>query len=336
MRKRKIKFGVIGLGNIANKFCSDLVQSDNAQLYAVASRSIKKAEEFAKKYNAEKVYGSYQELADDKQIDIVYVATPHVFHKDISIMCMMSGKAVLCEKPAGVNQDELQQMMDCAKENDVFFMEGMWTRFFPISQKIKEIVKNKDLGEVRHIEANFGFGSWDDKDINNEEHRLFSPLLAGGALLDVGIYPVAYTTWIKQQSPDEIAAFAQMTKFGVDGNTVMMFNYDDNCTALLQCSACVDTSADARIYFDKGSIEVKRFFMPCTMKITYKDGNIEEINDDFEGKDYNGFIYEIDHVAHCIKKGLKQSPYHTWDNALEVVKIMDTVRRQIGLKYPFE
>lgn len=332
----KVKFGVIGLGNIANSFCNDLVKSEQATLYAVASRRIGKAKGFAEKYNAKKAYGSYEELANDNEINIVYIATPHVFHKEISIMCMNAGKNVLCEKPAGVNAEELKDMIDCAKKNDVFFMEGMWTRFFPISQKIKEIAKLKKLGEIRHIEADFGFGSWDNKEENDEQHRLYSPRLAGGAILDVGIYPVAYTTWLTEQTPENIAAFAHKTKLGVDGSTVMMFDYDSNCTALLQCSICVNTSADARIYFDNGRVEIEKFFMPYRMEITYSDGMVNEINDDFSERGYNGFIYEIDHVSDCINKGLKQSPHHTWADALEVVKIMDTVRRQIGLKYPFE
>lgn len=332
----KVKFGVIGLGRIANDFCGDLIQSEKAELYAVASRSIEKAEEFKQKYNAKKSYGSYIELSRDKDIDIVYVATPHVSHKDISIMCMNEGKAVLCEKPAGVNESELQEMIECAKKNNVLFMEGMWTRFFPISQKIKEIVRTKELGEVRHIEADFGFGSWQDDRIYNDNHRLFSPHLAGGAILDVGIYPVAYTTWLKESAPDRISSFAHKTPHGVDGSTVMMFSYDDNCTAQLQCSVCLDTSSDAKIYFDNGKIEVKQFYRPKYMKMKYPDGSIEEIIDDYDKCGFHGFIYEIDHVAECINKGLKMSPYHTWNDALEVIRILDTVRRQIDLKYPFE
>lgn len=333
---KKIKFGVIGLGRIANDFCGDLVQSKKAMLYAVASRNKEKSTKFADKYRAVKSYGSYQELADDKDVDIIYIATPHNFHKDIAIMCMNAGKAVLCEKPAGVNENQLQQMIDCAKYNDVFFMEGMWTRAFPLTKKIKEIVKGKELGEVRHIEANFGFGSWQNKDINNNKHRLFSPQLAGGAILDVGIYPVAYTTWLKDRAPDQVSAFACKTATGVDGNTVMMFSYSDNCTAQLQCSVCLNTSSDAIIYFDNGKIEINKFYKPNEIKITYPDKRCEVITDDYEKRGYHGFIYEIDHVSECIEKGLKQSALHSWDDALEVIKILDIIRSQVNLRYPFE
>lgn len=332
----KIKFGVIGLGKIAHTVCSDLIKNNKAMLYAVGSRTIEKATVFAKKFNAEKAYGSYQELIDDKDVEVVYIATPHNFHKEISIKCMNAGKAVLCEKPAGINEDELQQMIDCAKKNKVFFMEAMWTRFFPISQKVKEIVNSGELGEVGHIEADFGYGSWQGENVNDIKDRLYSPHLAGGAILDVGIYPVAYTTWVKEKSPDKIASFAHMTDLGIDGNAAMIFSYNDKCTALLQCSICVNTSADARIYFEKGKIEINRFFMPHYMKITYLDGRTEEVHDDFKNRGYNGYNYEIDHVADCINQGLLQSPIHSWDEALEVIKILDTVRKQVDLVYPFE
>ena len=243
---------------------------------------------------------------------------------------------MLCEKPAGVNENELQEMIECAKRNNVFFMEGMWTRFFPISQQIKEIVKSKKLGEVRHINAEFGYGSWADENIANDKHRLFSPDLAGGALLDVGIYPIAYTTWLKDKDPKSIASFAKKTPLGVDGSLVGIFEYDDNCTAMFQCSVCQKTSSSARVYFDDGKIELERFYCPHQMKITYADGTVQTVTDDFENKGYQGFIYEINHVADCISKGLKMSPIHTWDEALKVIKIMDTMREQIGLVYPFE
>ena len=332
----KIKFGVIGLGNIANKFCGDLIKSDKAELYAVASRSNDKGKEFAEKYGVKKTYSNYVDLAEDKEVDIIYIATPHVFHKENALLCMERGKSVLCEKPAGVNEKELQEMIDCAEKNDVFFMEGMWTRFFPISQKIKEIVDNKELGEVRHIEANFGFGSWYDENIKNDKHRLFSLNLAGGAILDVGVYPVAFTTWLKGKMPSDISTFAKKASSGIDGDTVSIFNYDDTCLASIQCSVCQNTSSTAKVYFDNGKIELERFYRPHYMKITNNDGESETILDDFEKRGFHGFIYEIDHVADCLIKGLKMSPYQTWDDSLEIVKIMDTMRKQIGLVYPFE
>jgi len=333
---KKVNFGVIGLGRIANDFCNDLVKSDNARLCAVASRSEAKSKDFANKYGAEKAYDSYKLLVEDEDIDIVYIATPHVFHKDISIMCMERGKSVLCEKPAGVNEKELLEIIECAKQNNVFFMEGMWTRFFPISQKLIEIVKNNELGEIRHIEANFGFGSWNDINIKNAEHRLFSPALAGGAILDVGIYPIAFTTWLKGKAPENIQTFAKITPLGVDGNTTAIFSYDDNCLAMLQCSVCQQTSSYGRIYFDNGSIELDRFYKPYCMKITHNDGTSENTIDDYQKLGYHGFIYEIEHVIECLNKGLKMSPYYTWEDSLEIVRIMDIMRKQIGLIYPFE
>ena len=332
----KVKFGIIGLGKIANTFGEDLIQSDKASLYAVASRSKERGELFAKKYGAKKVYQNYEDIANDDEVDVIYIATPHVFHKEISIMCMEKGKSVLCEKPAGINEKELQEMINCAKENDVFFMEGMWTRFFPISLQLKSIINSKELGEVRHIEANFGYGSWNDENINNNNNRLFSPGLAGGAILDVGIYPIALTTWIKDKSPDKIVSVAKMTDLGVDRDVISVCEYNDNCLAMVQCSVCQSTTASARIFFDEGKIEIENFFRPSHIKITYDNGTINSVYDDYKSKGYNGFIYEIDHVADCLLNGNKMSTYYSWEDSLEIVKIMDIIRCQIGLKYPKE
>ena len=162
---------------------------------------------------AKKVYGNYEDLAKDSEIDIIYIATPHVFHKDNAILCMESGKSVLCEKPAGINEAELTEMINCAKKNNVFFMEGMWTRFFPISAFVKKITDSGELGKVRHIEADFGFGSWEDEKAVGRSARHFEPKLAGGAILDLGIYPVAFASWLKGKAPDKIAAFADSYNF---------------------------------------------------------------------------------------------------------------------------
>ena len=333
---KKVRFGVIGPGRIANIFCSDLVKSDMAELYAVASRSMEKAQQFAEKYGAVKAYDSYEALADDKEIDIIYIAAPHMLHKKYSLMCKEKGKSVLCEKPAGINERELQEMIECAKENDVFFMEGMWTRLFPISQEIKKIANNGKLGKVRHIEANFGFGSWDDENINNKNHRLFSPDMAGGALLDLGVYCVAFAQWVTGKNPINISALAKMAVQGVDANTVFIYEYEDNCTASLQCSICQNTSSIGRVFFDDGRIELECFYRPFNMEITYGDGRSEKISDNSPEEDYYGFIYEIDHVADCILNGLKESPQHSWKDTLDIVRQMDTIRKQINLKYPFE
>lgn len=333
---KKVRFGVIGLGSIANKFCTDLVQSKSAKLEAVASRSTKKAEAFAEKYSCEKSYGDYLSLAQDKDIDIIYIAVPHVFHKKIAIMCMEAGKNVLCEKPAGVNEGELLEMIASAKKNDVFFMEGMWTRCFPISQKIKEIVSSGELGSIRYIDSSFGFGNWSDAKILDKNHRHFAMELAGGAILDVGVYCVAFTTWLKGKSPTDISTFARKTDSGVDGIYTSVYSYDDDCIATSQASICLDTSVGATVYFEKGKLEMECCWSPHMLKITDETGKEQLIEDDFAGRGYNGFIYEIDHVADCIKKGLKMSPYITWDNSIEIIRIMDTMRKQIDLVYPFE
>lgn len=208
--KDTYNWGIIGLGNIANKFANDLVLIPNANLYGVASRSIIKAKEFANKYNVPNYYDSYNELVENKNIDIVYIATPHSFHFSNTMMALNKKKGVLCEKPICINSNQLTLLSKKALENNIFLMEAKWTRFLPSFNKVLELIASGTIGKVKAVKADFGYSFPYD-----ESHRLYNPRLGGGSLLDIGIYPV-FLALVILGIPDKILACANKTNLGVD------------------------------------------------------------------------------------------------------------------------
>ena len=216
--EKKIKWGILGLGKIATKFTHDLQLSDNSILQGVASRDLNRAKEFRRKFNAVGYYGSYEELANDPEVDVVYIATPHVFHFENTMMCLKAGKSVLCEKPMGIDSTQVQKMVEEAQSRNLFLMEGMWTRFIPATEKLVELLEQKAIGAIQHIVADFGFKAPYDID-----GRLFNKQLGGGSLLDVGIYPI-YFSLLTLGVPHDLKATARMTKTGVDSYCAMLLD----------------------------------------------------------------------------------------------------------------
>lgn len=217
---KKVGWGIIGLGGIAHGFTHDLLHCENIRLAAVASRSFDKAKDFAKKYGYDKSYGSYEELLEDENVDIVYVATPISFHKEQSIMCMNAGKSVLCEKAVAVNGKEIREMVECAKKNNVFFTEGLWSRHFPVNRQVAELLQTGEMGRVNLIKASFGFGKWIEGKLPEpyRSGRLFSKELAGGSLLDVGVYSLSFAMFMMNKGrPSEIRALSHNVDTGLTG-----------------------------------------------------------------------------------------------------------------------
>lgn len=333
----KIGWGIIGPGSIVKRFLNDMPKCEGAKLVAVASRSIQKAKDFAEEYGFERFYGSYQELAGDKDVDVVYVATPHPFHKEQAMMCMEAGKSVLCEKPVAVSKAEIVEMIECAKRNNVFFMEGMWTRHFPVNRQVKELLDSGKLGKVTLIKADFGFGSWINGAVENKESRIFNMDLAGGALLDVGVYTVSYATWMKGEQPVEIKSMATKVETGADGMSTILLKYEDGAMAMLESSVIQTTKQDALIYCEKGYVDIKDFWHPTKAVVKFNDGSEDiVIEDKYDVDGGTGFNYEAQHVVDCMKDGLKESSYISWQNSIDVMETLDTIRQQINLVFPFE
>jgi len=316
---RKIKWGIIGLGNIANKFAQTVKAMDSVELEAVASRNKEKSEAFGKVYDVpfEKCYSSYEELVKDESIEAVYIAVPHVFHKELSILCLKNGKAVLCEKPVTMNGNEIREVINVAEENKMFFMEGMKTRFLPINQKIKSWINEGRIGDVRLLQADFGFNAQFDP-----MNRLFNKDLGGGALLDVGIYNVSYSSFIFGNYPKSIKSNLYIGKTGVDECVSINLGYEEGKQAQLYGAININTIRDANIIGTKGKICVPKFSNADTAYILI-DGKEKKIQMPF---DINGFEYQISEVVKCINEGKLQSEIMSWNDSIEIMNIMDYIR----------
>ena len=323
---KTINWGIIGLGNIANKFAQDLVTIPDAKLYAVASRSQKKADGFAKKYCATKAYSSYEELVKDPNIDAVYIATPHALHKENTLLCLENGVAVLCEKPFAMDAREVNQMIAKAKEKNVLLMEALWTYFLPHYQFVLKALNNKTYGEIKKLEADFGFFlAFDDSS------RIFKKSLGGGSLLDIGIYPI-FAALSTLGLPNNIDASATFFDNGADSSCDMTFGYDNGATALLKSTFLEKTPTEAIFYCEKGIITLKSgFFMPTTVTI---NSNGKEETLDFTDK-VNGYKYEILHFNELIRQGKAESNIMTFEFSLQLIKLLDDVRQLINLNYDF-
>lgn len=323
--KNTFNWGIIGLGGIAQKFASDLQDVRGARLYAVASRSIEKAQHFASEFGAKTAYGSYEDLAKDPHVDVIYIATPHVFHAENTLMCFKHNKAVLCEKPMAMNASQIETMIQTSKHKALFLMEGLWTNFMPHLNKVHEINLHNTYGTCLKVEADFSFTAE-----FNPKKRLFNKDLGGGALLDIGIYPV-YLALKLLGSPQSIKATCKFAETGVDSSNLIQFQYASGATAALSSSFEKDTPSIAKIYFEKATIELgSRFHETDKLKIT-TDSGIDHIDFHYPS---HGYQFEIKHVQYCLEKGLTQSPDMPLSASLELIQTLDKIREKIGLQYP--
>ncbi len=320
-----VRFGIVGAGAIAHQFAKDINACENAKLVAIASRSIERAIEFKKEYNLELAFGNYQELAESSEIDAVYIATPHNFHKEQGILFMNNKKHVLCEKPVTVNLSELNDMIESAKENKVLIMEAMWTRFLPSSLLVKELVQSNKLGKLKNVSLEFGYSLINDYP---EEKRLLNPDLAGGSLLDLGVYPISFLMHINDGTIKHIEAEARLSNKKIDIETQMKIEFTDGSKASLKCSMDTDMNTPGVLEFEKGTIKMEDFSR--SKKIFVND---EKIDIPFiEG----GFSYQINSFVKTIDNGQLENEIMTYDESKKVMSIMDQVRKIIGVKYPFE
>lgn len=326
--RAKVKWGVIGTGSIARKFAADFVYAENGQLYAVGSRSVESAREFADNYGIPHAYGSYEKLLNDPEVEAVYVSTPHPFHKEVVLNALHAGKAVLCEKPFTINYGELQEIVELAKEKQCFVMEAMWTRFLPTIRKVREWLDADRIGEVRLVKAEFGFRSdW------NPEGRLLNLELGGGALLDVGIYSLSFASLIFGCQPDDIYSTAHLGETGVDEEFAVLLAYSGGRTALLNGAVRLDLSNDAYIYGTEGYIRIPSFFNAKTAVLSVGGQEVETFND---ARVCAGYVLEAEEVGRCLREGLTESPSMTLEESLGLMGLMDMCRSQWGLRYPGE
>jgi len=326
---KKIRWGILGTGLIATKFTIALNSMEDSIVRAVSSRSFDRAEKFAKEFKIEKAYGSYEALINDPDIDVVYIALPHTEHKKMAKVCLENRKAVLCEKPMTINSKETEELIEIAGQNKVFLMEAMWTKFLPATQKIKKWIDDGLIGKVLNIKASFGYRF--EFDINS---RVYNPDLGGGALLDVGIYPITYATYLLGRLPDKIISSAVIGKSRVDEQNIIIFRYEDGVLANLDSAVSAEIGTDALIVGEKGYIRVDKFY---TADSAYLYDNDHQCIDSFmEPFKANGYEYEAAEVNRCIREGLYESPVNPLKSTLDIMKLMDEIRSQWGLIYPIE
>ena len=322
----KIKWGIIGLGGIAHHFAKDLLLVDDANLYAVASRSIEKANEFGNQYGAEKCYGSYEALLNDSEVDIVYIATPHNSHLKLSIQAIEHGKHILCEKPVGVNQFQAKEVTSLAKTHGVFFMEALWSRFNPSILKTLSLIKEGAIGKVSYINADFSFNA-----LKGGKKRLFDINLAGGALLDIGIYPL-FLSYMVFGIPEALEATAHFSDQGADMQTSMSLKYNEGI-ANLYCGFTANSDMVAKIYGSEGAIYISSRWHEAQGLTLIKNEETTVYDLPTTGK---GYYYEILECHSCLKNKKTESDLWSYKHSVALMGIIDRVKNKIGLHYPFE
>jgi dihydrodiol dehydrogenase / D-xylose 1-dehydrogenase (NADP) len=327
--RKTIKWGILGPGAIARKFVQDLKLLSDAEIIAVGSRSKDKALAFAKEYGIENAYGSYEELVNDPQVEIIYVATPHPAHKEGTLLCLKAGKAVLCEKPFTVNAKEAEELIDYARKSKIFLMEAMWTRFIPVIVKVREWLTAGIIGEVKMVKADFGFrGNLDPKS------RLFNLELGGGSLLDVGVYTISFASMIfGGDHPLNISSMSHIGETGADEEFSTILGYENGKLATLSGAVRTDMPQDAWILGSKGRVYIPDFWHAKTATLYIEGREKEVIEMPFDSM---GLQFEAVEAMNCLREGKLESEVIPLNESLVIMKTMDRIREQWGLKYPCE
>lgn len=320
-----LNWGIYGAGKIADKFATDFLKVDEAKLISAYARDLDKCKKFCEKHKIEHAYDDELAFFSDANIDIVYIATPHNLHAESALKAIKAGKHVLCEKPFALNAKQAKVVLDAAEEAGVFIMEAIWSLFLPTIRKVLSWVDSGKIGNIKHIQANFGF-----KGNLDPEWRLMNPKLGGGALLDVGIYPVMISNTLMKSKPVSIKASAKLTETGVDGTTSMVLEYPGKVMASLNASIETQLLNTLIIYGEIGRIEVPSFWMSDKAYLIIED-DIEIYNADEDDK--NGYHHETRAVTDVIENRKLQHPYITHDFTLSLIETLDAIRKEVGVVY---
>jgi predicted dehydrogenase len=325
---RPIRWGIIGAGRIADTFAQDLTLLPDAELVAVGSRRPGGADEFATKFAVPHRHASYEELAVDPDVDVVYVATPHPMHVDDSLLAIGAGKAVLCEKPFTVNAGEAERVVRAARERGTFLMEAMWTRFLPHMVQLRAWLAEGVLGDVQAVYADHG-----QLFPVETESRGYAPELAGGALLDLGVYPISLAAMVLGR-PSAVTAVSEPAMTGVDLQTSMLFRHSGGAQAVLTCTMAANSPVRAAVVGTRARVEIDSvWYRPTTMRLIDKDRVLRTYDEPVAGR---GMQFEAAEVGRCLRAGRLESDVLSLEESISIMETMDEVRRQIGLRYPFE
>ncbi len=314
---KPLRWGILGTGRIAHTFASDLRFIDDGEIIAVGSRSQSSADRFADEFDVQYRHPTYEKLVENPEVDVIYVATPHPMHFDNALLALEHDKPVLVEKAFTMNASQARELVQVARERKLFMMEAMWTRFLPHVVAIREMIANDELGEIVAIEADHG--KWFEPDPTS---RLFAPELGGGALLDLGVYPVSFASMILGR-PDRIAALVDPAFSGVDGQTSMLFGYESGAQAVLTCTSHARTATRACISGVKARIEIAGdFYAPTSFRLIQRSGEESRFEFSSEGR---GLHHQAIEVARCIDAGLLESAVMPLDETVAIMETMDRV-----------
>lgn len=320
------RWGIVSTGSISQQFAQGLLHTKGAIIAAAASRDIDTARYFADQYGAKKYYGSYEEMAKDDDIDVIYIGTPNNMHHDNTMMFLEAGRAVVCEKPLASNAREVQAMIDKAREKKLFFMEAIWTRFFPAFRKALYWIEQGYIGKPQMIHAVFGY---DGKDKNKWR---FSRDMAGGSLMDVGIYPLSLAFAVLGQNPSGLFAAGELER-GVDIYNSFTLTYKDGGIAVLSSAIGLQLENTAIISGTKGQIKIGEggeWWHPCRAELTVFGGGGEVFDEPYPS---TGLQFEAAEVQRCIEQGLMQAPQMTLDESLAIARTMDKLRAEMGVVF---
>ncbi|MDV9189215.1 Gfo/Idh/MocA family oxidoreductase [Streptomyces sp. SR27] len=325
---KTVRWGILATGGIAERFTADLLTLEDTEVVAVASRTEASAKAFADRFGIPRAYGDWAGLFADEDVDVVYVATPHHAHREAAGRALEAGKAVLCEKALTLNAREAGELVGLARDRGLFLMEAMWMYCNPLVLRIAELVRDGAIGEVRTVQADFGLAGPFAAD-----HRLRDPAVGGGALLDLGVYPVSFAQLLLGE-PDTVHAHALLSPEGVDLNTGMLLGWDSGASALLSCSLVADTPLTASVTGSLGRIDIPRgFFYPERFTLRRNGHEPEEF---VSGNDPHSLRHEATEVMRCLRAGETESPLVPLEGSLAVMRTLDAVRDRVGVRYPQE
>jgi predicted dehydrogenase len=315
-----LRWGVIGTGWIAETFAADLTLTDTGRIVAIGSRLKQTADKFADRFDIPNRHTGYESLVADPEVDIVYVATPHPMHHANALLALRAGKPVLVEKAFTMNAAEARELVATARAEGLFLMEAMWTRFLPHIAEIRRLVAEGVLGDIVSVSADHG--QWFAK---NPDFRLFAPELGGGALLDLGVYPVSFASMILG-APDRIVTLTDPAFTGVDGQTSMLFGYAGGAQAILTCTSAAASPVRAAIVGTEARIEIDgSFYAPTSFTLIPRENEGTRFDQPHDG---HGIRHEADEVARCLREGLLESPLMPLDETISIMETMDAVLAQ--------
>jgi predicted dehydrogenase len=321
----KIAWGIVGLGNIASKFAADLQLLPDGELVGVASRDRSKSERFASEFGALKAYGSYEELFRDPAVQVVYIATPHSFHLQHTLSALQAGKHVLCEKPLGISASQVDEMLKAAQANQCFLMEALWSRFNPSIKEVYSLLQGGSLGKIAYLHADFAFPALD----RDPEGRLLNPALAGGSLLDIGIYPV-FLAYLLLGVPETIRVSAHFHKTGVEKQIGMLFDYPE-ATALLYSGFSSRSEMKAEISCTRGTVYLSPPWHEAQSYEIQREDETELVRHPLSG---SGYTYEIEEVHHMLRDGKLESQLWAWEDSRSLHGLLDRIRKEAGIEFP--